>query len=231
MYVYIYVCVCVSVRVCLCFMAYQLFLVILCQIYFYTNKQFYFKQFSLTIVHRLTITFLLQAISFSQTALIQTIQFSISIISVFTELNVKTVLFQTIQFSVGNVPCFKQFYLYKPKNHAKTVPFQAVQFCISAQFISLCPIERTQSGAKTTAQSGPRSNGHGGVLRIPQSSSITEASSSDCLVLYTGHSLGNLILLQRSSRCITTAPANWASVCARACVCACVCVCALSGNP
>ena len=33
-------------------------------------------------------------------------------------------------------------------------------------------------------------DGNEGVLRIPQSSSITKTSPSDCLVLYPGHSLG-----------------------------------------
>ena len=45
--------------------------------------------------------FLFQAIQFSQTVLIQTIQFSISIVFVCTELNIKTVLFQAIQFSIS----------------------------------------------------------------------------------------------------------------------------------
>ena len=40
------------------------------------------------------------------------------------------------------------------------------------------------------------------VLRIPQSSSITGTSLSDCFVSYTGHSLGGPTPLQRSSRCI-----------------------------
>ena len=44
------------------------------------------------------------------------------------------------------------------------------------------------SGATIPGQSGPRSNGNKGVLRIPQSSSITRASPSDCLVSYPGHS-------------------------------------------
>ena len=39
-------------------------------------------------------------------------------------------------------------------------------------------------------QSGPGSYGNKRVLHIPQSSSITEASPSDCLVSYLGHSLG-----------------------------------------
>ena len=44
-------------------------------------------------------TFLFQAIQFSQIILIQTVQFSISIV-LSTQLNVKTFLFQIIQFSV-----------------------------------------------------------------------------------------------------------------------------------
>ena len=54
--------------------------------------------------------------------------------------------------------------------------------------------------------SGPGSNRNEGVLRIPQSSSITGTSPSDCLVSYPGHSLigggGCLTPLQGSSRCI-----------------------------
>ena len=42
--------------------------------------------------------FLFQANQFSQTVLIQTIQFSIIIVFVHAQLNVKTILFQTIQF-------------------------------------------------------------------------------------------------------------------------------------
>ena len=52
----------------------------------------------------------------------------------------------------------------------------------------------TLSGATTMGQIGPGSNGNEGVLCIPQSSSITGTSPSDCLVSYTGHSLGGLLL-------------------------------------
>ena len=45
-------------------------------------------------------SFLFQAILFSQKVLIQTIQFSIRIGFIHTQLNVKTVLFRIIQFSV-----------------------------------------------------------------------------------------------------------------------------------
>ncbi len=45
--------------------------------------------------------FLEWIIQFRQTVLMQTIQFSISIIFVHAQLNVKTVLFQTIQFRIS----------------------------------------------------------------------------------------------------------------------------------
>ena len=57
---------------------------------------------------------------------------------------------------------------------------------ISIQFSSIWPFDKTLS----LGQSGPESHGNKGVLQIPQSSSITGASSSDCSVSYPGHSLG-----------------------------------------
>ena len=68
---------------------------------------------------------------------------------------------------------------------------------------SILTIDRTLSGATTPGQSGPRSNEKGEFLRLPQSSSITGASPSDCLVSYTGHSFGRYLTpLQRCNRCI-----------------------------
>ena len=55
------------------------------------------------------------------------------------------------------------------------------------------------SGATIPGQSGPGSNGNEGVLRIPQSSSITGTSPSDCLVLYPGHLLGEVLTLSREA--------------------------------
>ena len=49
---------------------------------------------------------------------------------------------------------------------------------------SIWPIDKTLSGATTLGQSRPGSNGNERVLRIPQSSSITGATPSDCLVSY-----------------------------------------------
>ena len=149
--------------------------------------------------------FLFQAIQFSQTVLIQTIQFSISIVFVYTQLIVQIVLFQTIQFGLNTV------------SMSKTVPFLTIQFSISAkfkyqnssiskiqfsistQFSSIWPIDRTVSVATTAGKSGPGSDGNKGILRIPQSSSITGTSPSDCLVLYPGHSLGWILPLYREA--------------------------------
>ncbi len=52
-------------------------------------------------------TFLFQAIQFSQAVLIQLIHFSISTDFIYTQLNVKTVLHQTIQFSLSTVSMSK----------------------------------------------------------------------------------------------------------------------------
>ena len=70
--------------------------------FFYTNNQFYFKQFNLSQVHSLIVKkILFQAIQFSQKVQIQTIQFCMSIVFVYTQLNVKAVLFKTIQLSIS----------------------------------------------------------------------------------------------------------------------------------
>ena len=54
---------------------------------------------------------------------------------------------------------------------------------------SIWAIDRNLSGAITPAQSSPGSDNNEGVLCIPQSSSITGTSPSDCLVLYPEHLL------------------------------------------
>ena len=120
---------------------------------------------------------LFQAIHFSLTVLIQTIQFSMSIVFVYKQLNVKTIPFQTIQFSIN-----MQF-------NCHAVLFPAIHFNKSTQFNSIWSMGRTASGATTSGQSGPGSDSNEVVLRIPQSSCITGTSPSDCLVSYPGHSL------------------------------------------
>ena len=51
---------------------------------------------------------------------------------------------------------------------------------------SIWLIDRTLPGATTPGQSESENDGNERVLCIPQSSSITEAAPSDCLVLYPG---------------------------------------------
>ena len=57
----------------------------------------------------------------------------------------------------------------------------------------------TLSGATTPGQSGPRCNGDEGMLHIPQCSSITEASQSDCLVSNPEQSLVGVLPLCREA--------------------------------
>ena len=54
---------------------------------------------------------------------------------------------------------------------------------------SIWPIDRTLSVTTTPGQCESVSNGNEGVVHIPQSFSITEASPSYCLMSYPGHSL------------------------------------------
>ena len=94
----------------------------------------------------------------------------------------------------------------------KTVQFQTIQFSISTQFkcqTSIWPIDRTLSGATTLGQSRTGSDGNKGVFRIPQSSRITEASPSDCLMSYTGHSLGESNPSAEIQTEYSAAPAYW----------------------
>ena len=53
------------------------------------------------------------------------------------------------------------------------------------------PLIEPLSGATIPGQDGPGSDDNKGVLHIPQNSSISGASPSDCFVSYTGHSLGS----------------------------------------
>ena len=63
-------------------------------------------------------------------------------------------------------------------------------------------IGRTLSDATTLGQSGPGSDGNEEVLCIPQSFSITGASSLDCLGLYPGHLFGEGVRHPPLHRCI-----------------------------
>ena len=80
------------------------------------------------------------------------------------------------------------------------------------QFSSISPIDRALSGATILGQSEPGSNGNEGVIRIPQSPSITGTSPSDCLVSYPGHSWrGGSYPSEEVQSVYSTAPADLAS--------------------
>ena len=66
--------------------------------------------------------------------LIQTIQFSISMVFFYTQLRVKTVIFRTIHSSISTV------------SMSKTAQFQAIQFSISTHFSPIWSIDKTLSG-------------------------------------------------------------------------------------
>ena len=66
------------------------------------------------------------------------------------------------------------FFVYKQLK-IKTVLFLIIQFSISTQFISIWSINRALSRATPLGQNGPASDGNEEVLRITQSSSITDA--------------------------------------------------------
>ena len=115
----------------------------------------------------------------------------------------KDFLFQTIQFSL------RKDFVYTLLN-VKTVLVQRIQFAISTLFSSILPIDMTLSGATTPGQRGPVSEGNEGALRNPQSSRITEASSSDCLVSYPWHTLGESYPFAEIKSVYSTAPTDLA---------------------
>ena len=82
------------------------------------------------------------------------------------------------------------------------------------QFSSIWPIDRTLSGATTSDQSGPGSDGIERELCIPEFSSNTETSQSDCLVSYPGQSLvgGKVYPTVEKQSLYSTAPADWAKI-------------------
>ena len=76
---------------------------------------------------------------------------------------------------------------------------------------SIWPIDRILSGAPTPGQSGPGSDGNEGVLCIPQSTSITVASQSDCSVSYPRYPFGEYYPSAEMQSVYSAAPADWAT--------------------
>ena len=75
---------------------------------------------------------------------------------------------------------------------------------------SICIINRTLSGTTIVGQNGLGGDGNEEILRIPQNSSITGASPSDCLLSYAGHSLGESYLSVEMHLVYSAASADWA---------------------
>ena len=81
----------------------------------------------------------------------------------------------------------------------------SIQLSISTQFRFIRPIDWTLSGC----------NGNKGVLHIPQSSTITGAGPSDCLVSKRGNSLGKSYPSAEIRSMYSTVPADWANCCVK----------------
>ena len=150
----------------------------------------------------------------------KTIQFSISIVSVLFQFCVstasmlQTVQFQAIQFSIctqfkcqNSSVILSNSVQYKHSLIVKTVLFQAIQFSKSTQFNPIWSIDKNQLGATTQGQNGPGSDGYEAVLCIPQSSTITGTSPSDCLVSYPEHLLKETYPSAKKQSVYSTAPA------------------------
>ena len=75
---------------------------------------------------------------------------------------------------------------------------------------SIWPKDTTLSSATTPGLSLPGGNGNEGVLHIPQSSSITGTSPSNCYVPYAGYSLGRSYSSAEVQLVYSAAPANLA---------------------
>ena len=99
----------------------------------------------------------------------------------------------------------KQFYFKQFSLNVKTVNPKP-------WFSSIWPLDSPLSGATTSGQSGPESDGNKGVLRIHHSSSIPGTSPSDYLMSYLGHlfGLGSYPSAEVQSM-YSTALADWAN--------------------
>ena len=79
-------------------------------------------------------------------------------------------------------------------------------------FSSIWRIDRTLSDATIPGQSRPGSDGTEEVLLILQTSSTAEASPSNCLVSYPGHSFGKSYPSAEMQSMYSTVPADWAII-------------------
>ena len=119
--------------------------------------------------------------SFQRWIKLQTIQFSINIVFVHTQLNVQTILFETDQFWISTEFQYQKQFYFK-------------QFTVAEEHI-----DRTLSGAPTLDQSWPGRDGNEGILHIPLISSITQTSPSDCLLSISRTVVGRVLPLYREA--------------------------------
>ena len=116
-------------------------------------------------------------------------------------------IFIHINSSISNNSLSHKYRFLFTQLNIKTVQFQTIQFCISTLFSSICPLNRC---ATTPTQSEIWSDGIEGLLRIPQIFSITGASTSDCLVTYPGHLLGESPLSAEMQSVYSVTSIDWA---------------------
>ena len=88
---------------------------------------------------------------------------------------------------------------------SKTVLFQPIQLSINTQFGSIWPYKVLPLRASVDLGAMAIK----GVLHIPQSSSITGASPSDCLVSYPGYLLRESYPSAEMQSVYSTVPADW----------------------
>ena len=117
----------------------------------------------------------------------------------------------------GSENCYRSLKNKYNNSHLFTDSYK--QFSLTnTQISSIWPIMRVLLVATIPGQREPGSDRNEGLLYIPQISSITEASPSDCLV--SGHSLGRgLTSWQRCSRCILQPQPTDQCVCWWVCGC------------
>ena len=80
-------------------------------------------------------------------------------------------------------------------------------------FSSIRLIDRALSGATNPGRSAPRIYGNEGVLRIPQSSSISGMSQSDCLESYLVNVLRRFYTSAKMQSMYSTAPTDLGKTC------------------
>ena len=91
----------------------------------------------------------------------------------------------------------------------KTFLFQAIPFCMSTQFTSIWPIERTLLGSTSPGQCGHWCDGNQGVLSITLHSCITDASSLDRLVSIQDIRGGEFLPCEEIQSVYSITPADW----------------------